>query len=118
MAMSVEHRSKFAALHRQWWRLHMSGKFSSGTINSKQTYKQKLIYIIFDLGQKLVILMHCQMNKADVYKWVVFYKNHTYACCNLHGRFVQSVLCRHEVLFDMNGIFMLILTLLVSSRPS
>ena len=24
MAMSVEHRSKFAALHRQWWRLHMS----------------------------------------------------------------------------------------------
>ena len=35
MAMSAEHRSKFAALHRQWWRLHMSVKFSSGT-NQKQ----------------------------------------------------------------------------------
>ena len=40
MAMSAEHRSKFAALHRQWWRLHMSEKFSSGTINFKQTDKQ------------------------------------------------------------------------------
>ena len=38
MAMSAEHRSKFAALLRQWWRLHMSEKFSSGTINFK--YKQ------------------------------------------------------------------------------
>ena len=35
MAISVEHRSK-AALHRQWWRLHMSEKFSSGTIISIQ----------------------------------------------------------------------------------
>ena len=34
MAMSVEHSSKFAALHRQWWRLHMSG-----TENPKQTNK-------------------------------------------------------------------------------
>ena len=41
MAMSAEHRSKFAALHRQWWRLHMSEKFSSRTINSKQTNKSK-----------------------------------------------------------------------------
>ena len=40
MAMSAEHRSKFAALHRQWWRLHMSEKFSSGTINSKQPNKK------------------------------------------------------------------------------
>ena len=40
MAMSAEHRSKFAALYRQWWRLHMSETFSSGTINSKQTNKQ------------------------------------------------------------------------------
>ena len=37
MAMSVEQRSKFAALHRQLWRLHMSEKFSSGT---KKTNKQ------------------------------------------------------------------------------
>ena len=39
MALSAEQWSKFAVLHRQWWRLHMSEKFSSGTINSKQTKK-------------------------------------------------------------------------------
>ena len=31
MTMSAEYRLKFAAFHRQWWRLHMSEKFSSGT---------------------------------------------------------------------------------------
>ena len=36
MATSGKQRSKFAALHRQWWRLHMSEKFSSGTINPKK----------------------------------------------------------------------------------
>ena len=41
MAMSAEHMSKFAAFHRQWWRLHMSEKCSSGTINSTQTNKNK-----------------------------------------------------------------------------
>ena len=45
MAMSAEHRSKFAALHRQWWRLHMSEKFSSGTINSKQTNNHYVISV-------------------------------------------------------------------------
>ena len=40
--MCAEHWSKFAALYRQWWRLHMSEKFSSGTINSKQTNTQLL----------------------------------------------------------------------------
>ena len=40
MAMSAEHRSKFASLHRQGWRLHMSEKFSSGTINPKQKNMQ------------------------------------------------------------------------------
>ena len=40
MAMSAEHRSKFVALHRQWWRLHMSEKFLSGPKNTKQTNKQ------------------------------------------------------------------------------
>ena len=37
MAISAEHRSKFVAFHRQWWRLQMSEKFSSGAKNSKQT---------------------------------------------------------------------------------
>ena len=36
MAMSAE---QFAALHRQWLRLHLSEKFSSGNKNSKQTNK-------------------------------------------------------------------------------
>ena len=40
MAMSVEHRSKFEALRRQWWRLQMSEEFSSRTINLIQTNKQ------------------------------------------------------------------------------
>ena len=31
MAMSAVYRSKFAALHRQWWYLQMSEKFSIGT---------------------------------------------------------------------------------------
>ena len=37
MAMSAVPRSKFAALHRQCWCLHMSEKFSSGTKNPKHT---------------------------------------------------------------------------------
>ena len=40
MALNAEHKSKFAALHPQWWRLHMSEKFSSGMKNPKQTNKQ------------------------------------------------------------------------------
>ena len=39
MVTSAEHGSKFVALHRQWWRLNMSEKFSSVTKNP-QTYKQ------------------------------------------------------------------------------
>ena len=43
MAISTctEHRSKFAALHRQWWRLQMSEKSSSRMKNTKQTNKQQ-----------------------------------------------------------------------------
>ena len=37
MAINAEHRSKFATLHRQWWCLQMSEKFSSRSKNSKQT---------------------------------------------------------------------------------
>ena len=44
MAMSAEQRSKFAALRLYWWRLHMSGKFSSGTKTPKQTNKQTNIH--------------------------------------------------------------------------
>ena len=42
MAKSAEHRLKFAALHRQWWRLHMSEKLSSVTKNpNKQNKRNK-----------------------------------------------------------------------------
>ena len=40
MAVSAEYKSKCVALHRLWWRLQMSEKFSSGTKTPKQTYKQ------------------------------------------------------------------------------
>ena len=43
MVISAEHRSKFAALHRQWWRLQISEQFLRGTQNpktNKQTNKQ------------------------------------------------------------------------------
>ena len=42
MAVSAEYtiRSKFEILHRLWWRLHVSEKFSIGTIYPKQTNKQ------------------------------------------------------------------------------
>ena len=46
MAMSAEHRSKFAALHRQWWRLRMKEKFSSGTLNFTETNKQTIMHQI------------------------------------------------------------------------
>ena len=46
MAMSAEHRSQFAAFHRQWWRLQMSEKFSNGTKNSPK--KTHLAYKAMD----------------------------------------------------------------------
>ena len=48
MAVGAEHRSKFAALHRQWWRLQMSEKFSSGTKNLIQT----ITYVISAIYNK------------------------------------------------------------------
>ena len=38
MTISAEQGSKFAALHRQWWRLQMSETFLSGTKNTKHEY--------------------------------------------------------------------------------
>ena len=40
----AEHRSKFAAFHRYWWRLVMSEKFSSGTKNPKQKQNTLPLY--------------------------------------------------------------------------
>ena len=44
MAMSAEQRSKFAAFHRQWWRLHMSEKFSTGTNKQTKTITVHFVY--------------------------------------------------------------------------
>ena len=53
MAMSAERtctcRSKLAALHRQWWRLHMSEKFSSGMKNHKQTKHHKTTFLCSEM---------------------------------------------------------------------
>ena len=45
MAMSAEHRSKFAAPHLKWRRLQMSEKFSS--VTKKKPKKQKTFFILF-----------------------------------------------------------------------
>ena len=51
MAMSAEHRSNFAALHRQWWRLHMSEKILEWDNKFKiQKNKKKYITDIDNLG--------------------------------------------------------------------
>ena len=51
MAISAEDRSKFAALHRLWWRLQMSEKFSSVAPN-KQTYTY-IVYSIKRIKEKI-----------------------------------------------------------------
>ena len=64
--MSAKHRYKFAALYRQRWRLHMSEKFSSGTINSKLTIISKrkkvifLKYFTFAFRKKLALIILVQ----------------------------------------------------------
>ena len=45
MAISAEYMSKFEALHRQWWRLHMSEKFLNGTKNPIQIKPPKNIFL-------------------------------------------------------------------------
>ena len=52
MGISSEHKSKYAALYRQLWRLQMSEQFSSGTENSKQTNTQQLFVMIYFLFSK------------------------------------------------------------------
>ena len=46
MSLSAEHKSKFAALRRQWWRLHMSEKFSSGTKKPNEKTNKSYIIIV------------------------------------------------------------------------
>ena len=90
MAMSAEHRSKFAALHRWWWRLHLSEKFSSGT---KKTTKHRFkdeIKTAYRTAAKMNghSKHHLHMLRyryLDGWGWVCIYKtpffNFKNACC-------------------------------------
>ena len=86
-AMSAEHRSKFAVLCQQWWRLHMSEKFISWT---KTPTKQNNVYmymnyilsrsrivvswIIFSKNYwKQVLFRKCNHNNALEYKWISYF---------------------------------------------
>ena len=76
MAISVEHRSKFAALYRQWWRLQMSQKLSSWMKNSQLTNKH--IYEKLLVTLLLEITFFCQCNKCCV-EMCVFKLSFTHA---------------------------------------
>ena len=65
MAMSAEYRSTFAALHRQWWRLHRSKKFLRGTKNSKIQPKIQGCFLPNMVEPELVV-QEKMMNKWKV----------------------------------------------------
>ena len=67
MAMSAEHRSKFLALHQQWWHLQMSEKFSSGTKNPEQTNILNVVQI--SKYKVTAVLISANQSKADVHAW-------------------------------------------------
>ena len=51
MAVSAEHRPNFAAIHRQYWRLHMSERFLSGTFNNSHLNT----VCIYPMGSPLIL---------------------------------------------------------------
>ena len=65
MAISSEHRSKFATLHWQRWCLHMSEIFSSGRQNPKQTNKHVLL--------NKLLLSYCQIHIKESFLAVIYY---------------------------------------------
>ena len=76
MAMSAEHRSKFAAFHRQWWRLHMSEKFSSGTKNLKQKKIYTILCIIHAVNTNVQNLFPYNLQCIHV-TFILFYHRYT-----------------------------------------
>ena len=69
--VSSKGHSKFEALHRYWWRLHMSKKFSSGTKNPKQNNKPK--YWNENLFHfHSVLVPHCRAD-VDFGVWTFFF---------------------------------------------
>ena len=78
MTTSAEHRSKFAAFHRQWWRIHMSEKFSSGTQTPTNTNKQfslgeKGHYCPWRCGRYLENAVHTLLSIICKYFWALMY---------------------------------------------
>ena len=74
MAISAEHRSKFADLHLQWSRLQTRTKISSGMNNSKPSNKHKLKMFMLQCQGLLHLysffLMQCQ---AFVYELLGYF---------------------------------------------
>ena len=76
MAKSAGHGLKFAALHQQWWRLHISEIFSSGTKNPKQSNKHIILPRITCNNEHIYIL-----SVSNYYSSNTQYRNYPY--CNL-----------------------------------
>ena len=83
MAMSAEHRSKFAALHRQWWHLHMSEKFSSETINSKQTNKHSVL--LHHMFSSLLGIFRCNHIYCEYVCSIVWYIFDNFPAVSVRG---------------------------------
>ena len=55
MAMSAKHRSKFAALHQWWWRLHMSEKFLFGMNKQTKETNNQNSELAFEVTIKVLV---------------------------------------------------------------
>ena len=89
MAMSAEHRSKFAALYRQWWRLHFSEKSSSGTKNSKQT---NITLDVSDL--RLFLRTYDRSLWLMPILYFTFIHPWSWCCCQAHRDILPSTIRR------------------------
>ena len=68
MATNAEHRSKFAALHRQWWRLQISENLEWGEKINKQT--KPPVHLDNDclmyMTNLLLLLAHCLITDSHI----------------------------------------------------
>ena len=112
MVKSAEQRSKFATLHRQWWRLLMSWKFSSGTKNTKtnkQTNRQILLhsdtcnYIVCKYCSNCVLLWYivCYYYNNCVAFWfiVCYYCNNCVAFWYIVCHYVNNCVAFWNIVF-------------------
>ena len=79
MAMSAEHRSKFAAHDRPWWRLHISEEFSSGTKQTNKQTKTKLLNYQEDVSVTcLPLLAKSVYSEIEVHFFTFFFSSNPY----------------------------------------